>query len=143
MTTFDINHRKFRSLIYSRSKLILSLKEKETVWEFLKTQGQQLMTKASHHRYVWLKCSGAYNMMVTNPGYYELLLANKIDYPNPTIHQIEIDLNRTYPDEKDSKKLENLTTPLRNILTAYAQRCPTIGYCQGMNHIAARLLDVM
>jgi hypothetical protein len=87
------------------------------------------VTKPYHHRYVWLKCSGAYNMMLTNPGYYELLLANKIDYPNPTIHQIEIDLNRTYPDEKDPKKLENLTTPLRNVLTAYAQRCPTIGYC--------------
>jgi len=87
------------------------------------------VTKPYHHRYVWLKCSGAYNMMLTNPGYYELLLANKIDYPNPIIHQIEIDLNRTYPDEKDLKKLENLTTPLRNVLTAYAQRCPSIGYC--------------
>lgn len=57
--------------------------------------------------------------MLSHPGYYELLLANKIDYPNPSIHQIELDLNRTYTDEKDPVKLEILTTPLRNVLSAY------------------------
>jgi small G protein signaling modulator 3 len=29
------------------------------------------------------------------------------------------------------------------VLTAYVLRCPTIGYCQGWNSIAARLLAVM
>ena len=77
------------------------------------------MTKPQHHRYVWLKCSGAYNQMLSNPGYYELLLANKTDYPNPAIQQIEIDLNRTFPSEKDPENLISLTTPLRNVLTAY------------------------
>ena len=40
-------------------------------------------------------------------------------------------------------KLEKLTGTLRNVLSAYVQRCPTIGYCQGWNSIAARLLLVM
>ena len=33
--------------------------------------------------------------------------------------------------------------PLRNILVAFLQRCPSLGYCQGWSFIAARLLDVM
>ncbi len=44
--------------------------------------------------------------MLTNPGYYDLLLANSIDYPSPSLHQIETDLRRTYSDEKDLEKLE-------------------------------------
>ena len=32
---------------------------------------------------------------------------------------------------------------LRNILRAFVQRCPTIGYCQGLNFVGARLLQVM
>lgn len=79
--------RKFRQLIYSRSHEILSLKEKETVWEFLKSkQGQGLLTKPSHHRYTWLKCSGAFNQMMSNPGYYASLKKHSLDYPNPSQH---------------------------------------------------------
>ena len=33
--------------------------------------------------------------------------------------------------------------PLRNVLFAIVNRNPTIGYCQGMNFIAARLLTCM
>jgi len=54
-----------------------------------------------------------------------------------------LDLRRTYPNETDLVKLENEIIPLRNVLTAYVQRCPTVGYCQGWNSIAARLLAVM
>ena len=64
MTYSDLTLRKFKSLIYSRSHMIMSLKEKETLWEFLKTeQGQQKLTQPNQHRYVWLKCSGAYNLL--------------------------------------------------------------------------------
>jgi hypothetical protein len=40
------------------------------------SQGQETLLKPTHHRYVWLKCSGAYNLMLMNPGYYQLLLKN-------------------------------------------------------------------
>lgn len=33
--------------------------------------------------------------------------------------------------------------PLRRVLSAFVQRCPTVGYCQGFNFIAARLLMAM
>ena len=68
---------------------------------------------------VWLKCSGAYNLMTTNPGYYELLKRNTIDYPSGASFQIEKDLTRTFPHEKDPQKLEEMTSRVRNVLQAY------------------------
>jgi hypothetical protein len=94
----EIQSKKFRQLIYSKSKLILGTKEKEVVWDFLKTQ-QELLTKPQHHRFTWLKCSGAYNQMLNNPGYYEMLKKQAINYPSPSLQQIEVDLRRTFPDE--------------------------------------------
>lgn len=66
-----------------------------------------------------------------------------MDYPHPYTNQIEIDLRRTYPDEQDLEKVEQDIIPLRNVLTAFVQRCPTIGYCQGFSFITARLLAVL
>lgn len=66
MSVQDMLSRKFRSLIYSKSHWILSVKEKEEIWNYCRSlQGQDSFTKPSHHRYIWLKCSGAYNMMKT------------------------------------------------------------------------------
>ena len=88
-----------------------------------------MLKKPSHHRYVWLKASGAYNLLNSNPGYYEQLKNLSLLYPNPAIQQIELDLRRTYPDELDLEKVERDIIPLRNVLSAYVYRCPTIGYC--------------
>ena len=71
MSFNDFKGKQFRSLIYSWSRQILSTEEKALVWEYLKSsQGQESLNKPTHHRYVWLKCSGAYNLMLLNPGYY-------------------------------------------------------------------------
>jgi len=43
----------------------------------------------------------------------------------------------------DEAELKLLLTPLRNVLHGIVIRNPTIGYCQGMNFIAARLLSCM
>ena len=37
--------------------------------------------------------------MKENKGYYEGLLKNFIDYPNPHFVQIELDLKRTFPED--------------------------------------------
>ena len=108
---------------------MLSLEDKEFILKFIKTNGQNQIIKLSHHRYLWFKCSGAYNQMNNNPGYYEMLKKHSLIYPNPLQQQIELDLKRTYPDELDVEKLENDIIPLRNVLNAYVQRCPSIGYC--------------
>ncbi len=33
-----------------------------------------------------------------NSGYYQSLLNADLDYPNPSFHQIELDLNRTFSE---------------------------------------------
>ena len=43
----------------------------------------------------------------------------------------------------DEAELRLLLEPLRHVLQAIVIRNPTIGYCQGMNFIAARLLNCM
>ena len=68
---------------------------------------------------------------------------SQLTYPNPSFQQIEVDLNRTFPHIQDDAQLEALTTPLKNVLTAFVLRNPTVGYCQGVNFIAARLLTCM
>jgi hypothetical protein len=67
LTPLEIESKKFKQLL--RQKQIFSLKDKEQVWYFLKGKGQTVLTKPSHHRLVWLKCSGAWNLMLSNPGY--------------------------------------------------------------------------
>ena len=51
---------------------------------------------------LWRVCSGA-QMIIDDEQYYEyyenLLNEECIDYPNPSFHQIELDLNRTFPED--------------------------------------------
>lgn len=63
-------------------------------------------------------------------GYYDTL--KKVNLPHPGNEQIEKDLIRT-----DVKQLE--MEFLGNILRAFVVRNPTVGYCQGMNFLVARL----
>jgi hypothetical protein len=65
-----------------------------------------------------------------------------LNYPNPSFSQIELDLRRTFYELKISKS-ESLICKLRNVLTTYTKRNPTIGYCQGMNFLVGRILKVM
>jgi hypothetical protein len=70
------------------------------------------------------------------------LKACPIKYPNPCFYQIELDIKRTFPDSPP-EETEDLLDPLKNVLTAYSWRNPTVGYCQGMNFIVGRLLRFM
>lgn len=76
--------------------------------------------------------------MLCNPGYYESLKTTTLKYPHPGPQDFEKDLHRT------SKGLsEKQIQSMRNILFAYVLRSPTIGYCQGMNFLTARLLTCL
>ena len=63
-----------------------------------------------------------------NKDYYKNLKWLDIQYPNPSFNQIELDLRRTFFELKISKS-ETLINKLRNVLTTYTKRNPTIGYC--------------
>ncbi|XP_072003838.1 TBC1 domain family member 2B isoform X2 [Engystomops pustulosus] len=72
------------------------------------------------------------------PGYFQSLLQNALEKQNPASKQIELDLMRTLPNNKHytSPTSEGIQK-LRNVLLAYSWRNPDIGYCQGLNRLAA------
>ena len=97
-------------------------------------------TNKKSRKEIWMDKCGARALMDSNPGYYQSLKDNFLDYPNPIYQQIELDLKRTFPNNKNHATPEK-EMQMRNILYSYAKRNPTIGYCQGLNFITAMLLQ--
>jgi hypothetical protein len=102
---------------------------------------------------IWAECSGAAALRV--PGLYEELVAATTPLPAnsgggggepddgpDTAQQIEMDIGRTMTDNVFFRCGPGADR-LREVLTAYARRNPDVGYCQGMNMIAANLLLAM
>ncbi|KAE8393353.1 hypothetical protein BDV23DRAFT_39642 [Aspergillus alliaceus] len=88
---------------------------------------------------VWSECCGASSMRV--PGYYDDLVKGVGGSdPDPSvIAQIDMDINRTLTDNVFFRKGPGVNK-LKEVLLAYARRNSEVGYCQGMNLIAASLL---
>ncbi|EAU34114.1 conserved hypothetical protein [Aspergillus terreus NIH2624] len=88
---------------------------------------------------IWSECSGASSMRV--PGYYDDLVKGIGGCePDPSVvSQIDMDINRTLTDNVFFRKGPGVTK-LKEVLLAYSRRNPEVGYCQGMNLIAASLL---
>ena len=81
--------------------------------------------------------------MLNFPDYYNNILNNYPDYiPSLFEQTIDKDLIRTFPEERFFKQKENLNK-LRNILVAFSRRNSSIGYTQGFNLIAGRILEIM
>ena len=77
------------------------------------------------------------------PDYYNNILNNYPEYiPSLFEQTIDKDLARTFPDEKFFQEKENLNK-LRNILVAFSRRNSSIGYTQGFNLIAGRILEIV
>lgn len=78
--------------------------------------------------------------MLDHPKYYNFLLKN---YPKdielPSEKQIDLDINRTFPEDP-MFHLSEVKQKLRNILLCYSKRNLTIGYVQGFNFIVGRIL---
>ncbi|XP_028824229.1 TBC1 domain family member 2B-like, partial [Denticeps clupeoides] len=70
--------------------------------------------------------------------YYKGLLSLAREKQNPASKQIELDLLRTLPNNKHySSPSSDGIQKLRNVLLAFSWRNPDIGYCQGLNRLAA------
>ncbi|KAM8893153.1 TBC1 domain family member 2B [Spinachia spinachia] len=94
-----------------------------------------------HRSQVWRWCVSFHVKKFRNnlsPDYYETLLNVARDKPNPASKQIELDLLRTLPNNKHySSPSADGVQKLRNVLMAFSWRNPDIGYCQGLNRLAA------
>ena len=75
--------------------------------------------------------------MENYPAYFSELSCMAKNQVNKTMKQIDKDIIRTFPKEKNLDKVG-----LRKVLEAYSVRNQNVGYCQGINFIVATLLKV-
>ncbi|NXU04475.1 TBD2A protein, partial [Buphagus erythrorhynchus] len=78
------------------------------------------------------------------PGHYQRLLEQSRSTEHPACRQIELDLPRTLTNNKHfSSPTSQLIPTLRRVLLAFSWHNPAIGYCQGLNRLAAVALLVL
>ncbi|OVA06584.1 Rab-GTPase-TBC domain [Macleaya cordata] len=92
---------------------------------------------------VWLSISGAAKKKSTVPeSYYDDLIAAVEGKVTAATKQIDHDLPRTFPGHPWLDTPEGHAS-LRRVLVGYSFRDCHVGYCQGLNYVAALLLLVM
>lgn len=92
---------------------------------------------------VWRAVSGVVKKRSTVPDtYYQDLCEAVQGRDTAATRQIDHDLGRTFPGHPTIDSPQGQAT-LRRILTGYSFRDSRVGYCQGMNYVAASLLLVM
>ena len=89
---------------------------------------------------LWLICSGAQNEIKLNPTYYNDLLNLSKEVPSLYANDSEKDVDRTNQVLLSENKVYK--EMLRNILICYSIRNSSIGYCQGFNFIALRIIEI-
>ncbi|NXP97790.1 TBD2A protein, partial [Vidua macroura] len=78
------------------------------------------------------------------PGHYQRLLGQSRSTEHLACRQIELDLPRTLTNNKHfSSPTSQLIPRLRRVLLAFSWHNPAIGYCQGLNRLAAVALLVL
>lgn len=118
------------------NKYSITSEERELL-KYLIIQG----TPDIHRIRLWLLASGAQSEIKLNPHYYSDLLKLSKEVPSLYFNDIEKDLDRT--NQTLLSQNEVYKEMLRNILICYSIRNSSIGYCQGFNFIALRIIEVV
>ena len=119
--------------VYGRDVCIV--KDMKVIRElFLKTNGIPDKFRGDF----WMLVSGAWYSKPES-GYYEKLLTDNLNRPNPFAEEIEKDVHRSLPENPAYQCSLGLDA-LRRVLTAFSWRNPAIGYAQALNIISASLL---
>jgi len=111
-------------------------KEEKDLFKYLIIKG----TPEEYRFRLWLICSGAYDQMKSNPTYYKDLLKLSKEVHSLYSNDIEKDLDRTNSKMLQENKIYK--DMLRNVLICYSIRNSSIGYCQGFNFIALRIIEI-
>ncbi|XP_048193673.1 TBC1 domain family member 2A isoform X2 [Perognathus longimembris pacificus] len=97
-----------------------------------------------HRPRVWKQLIHRRVQHLRTPGYYQELLGRGQACEHPAARQIELDLNRTFPNNKHfTCPTSRFPSQLRRVLLAFSWQNPAIGYCQGLNRLAAIALLVL
>lgn len=91
------------------------------------------------HGKLWMLASGAEVEMRRHKDQYQRLVEMEEESTEAT-RQIDVDLYRTVSKSDKTLWSEEKTQQMRRVLVAYSYYNPTLGYCQGLNYIVARLL---
>lgn len=146
----------FRLYEQSQSEYFKILAKRSQRWQSFLRFGENKYNSAKLKRFIrkgipneyrpmiWMKVSGAKLMMKANPDLY-VQLQSKLP-PGDVVEAIDIDIPRTFPQNiyyKDVSTEPSLRPGLRRVLLAFAVQNPQIGYCQGLNYVAAIMLLVL
>uniref|UniRef100_A0ACB8ESD6 Uncharacterized protein n=1 Tax=Sphaerodactylus townsendi TaxID=933632 RepID=A0ACB8ESD6_9SAUR len=97
-----------------------------------------------HRQRVWRWIVSHQVQHIRSPGHYQNLLKQCEIAEHPASRQIELDLPRTLTNNKHfTSSTSQLVPKLRRVLLAFSRQNPTIGYCQGLNRLAAVALLVL
>ena len=110
--------------------------EEKAKLKFLIAQG----TPKEYRANLWKSCSGAKKDIEDSPEYYLNLKKLSQEVPSLSLKQINSDIKRTNPKKNSDP---NFLQKLKNILVCYSIRNSSIGYCQGFNFIACRILETL
>ena len=102
---------------------------------------------AKYRSFVWHQLINGYvfeERVNRGPGYYQAISNVHAQVSKKVQRAIEMDLDRTFPENRYFAKQDGeAINRLRRVLTAFARRNPSIGYCQGFNFIAALALLIL
>ncbi|XP_026528697.1 TBC1 domain family member 2A [Notechis scutatus] len=99
---------------------------------------------AVHRQRVWRWIISHRLKQTRSAGHYHNLLKKCENAEHPASQQIELDLHRTLPNNRHfMSPTSQLIPKLRRVLLAFSWQNPTIGYCQGLNRLAAIALLIL